>query len=62
MTLISQLQFTTIRAPNLLAKHGITTVEQLLSMTDDDLLSIRGISYATLHDVEHALKMWRQSQ
>lgn len=56
MTSLLDLQFNTLRTPNLLMANNITTVEQLKGMTEDQLLSIRGISYATISDIEQALK------
>lgn len=60
MTPLSALQFTTVRAMNLLTRNGVNTVEQLERMTEDDLMAIRGISYATIQDIEQALFRWRQ--
>ena len=56
MTSLLDLQFNTLRTSNLLMANNITTVEQLKGMTEDQLLSIRGISYATISDIEQALK------
>ena len=57
MTPLSALQFTTIRAMNLLTRNGVNTVEQLEAMTEDQLMAIRGISYATIQDIEQALSL-----
>jgi DNA-directed RNA polymerase alpha subunit len=60
MTPLSILQFTTIRAMNLLTRNSVNTVEQLEAMTEDQLMAIRGISYATIQDIEQALSRWHQ--
>ena len=60
MTPLSMLQFTTIRAMNMLTRNGVNTVEQLEAMTEDQLMAIRGISYATIQDIEQALSRWHQ--
>lgn len=58
MTSLLDLQFNTLRTSNLLMANNITTIEQLREMTEDELLSIRGISYATISDIEQALKRY----
>lgn len=55
MTSIHELPWITRRTPNLLEKHGITTLEQLQSIRQDELLAIRGVGLAVLHDVAQAL-------
>lgn len=59
MTPIQTLQFLDNRAHNLLIRNGISTVEQLEALTDDDLMGLHGMGTRTLGAIHAALTDWR---
>lgn len=58
MTPLSELQFTTIRTFNLLMQNGIVSVGELAKLSEQELMGIRGLSFATIADIEQALNRW----
>lgn len=55
MTPITTLQFLDNRAHNLLVRNGISTVEQLEALTDDQLLGLHGMGLGSLKAIHDAL-------
>ena len=49
-----------VRSYNCLKRHGISTVEELIEMTEDDLMKVRNLGKKSLKEVKdkvHALNL-----